>query len=91
MKYLIAYDIKNSKKRKKIADELEGIGYRVNLSVFELDLSKARLKKLLFDLSKHLDPSTDSLRFYRVCANCLENSFELCQKASPFQAQNFVL
>ena len=35
MKYLITYDIEDDKKRKKISDELEAFGYRVNYSVFE--------------------------------------------------------
>lgn len=46
MKYIIAYDIANNKKRKKVANELEGLGYRVNKSVFECELSKTRLAKL---------------------------------------------
>ena len=48
MKYLITYDIENNKRRKKVSDELEAYGYRVNFSVFECELNKTKMNILKF-------------------------------------------
>nr|WP_321319151.1 CRISPR-associated endonuclease Cas2 [uncultured Campylobacter sp.] len=86
MKYIIAYDIANNKKRKKVANELEGLGYRVNKSVFECELSKTRLAKLVKFLHKTAGKS-DSVRLYRICENCLESSFDI-SGAELFEARS---
>jgi len=36
MHYVVAYDITNDKRRKKLSDLLETYGVRVNYSVFEI-------------------------------------------------------
>ncbi|WP_297576542.1 CRISPR-associated endonuclease Cas2 [uncultured Campylobacter sp.] len=78
MKYLITYDIISNKRRKKIADILEGVGKRVNLSVFECELNDTKLKHLKTKLLKQADPKADSIRIYRICENCVKKSFGLC-------------
>ena len=87
MKFVIAYDIQSNKNRKKLSDILEGIGYRVNFSVFECELNEAKLKKLIKSAKSLLNVKTDSLRFYRLCENCVEKSFELCDKKGIFEIQ----
>ena len=87
MKFVIAYDIQNDKNRKKLSDILEGIGYRVNFSVFECEINETKLKKLIKDAKPLLDVKTDSLRFYRLCENCIGKSFELCNKPAIFEMQ----
>jgi len=47
MKYLVTYDMSNDKNRKKLGDIFEEFGFRVNYSVFEIELNKTKLKKLL--------------------------------------------
>ena len=89
MKYIIAYDIANNKKRKKVANELEGLGYRVNKSVFECELSKTRLVKLEKFFRKTAGKS-DSVRLYRICENCLQNSFDI-SSTKPFEPKNFFI
>lgn len=37
MKFIITYDVQNDKRRKKISDELEAFGTRVNYSVHTTD------------------------------------------------------
>jgi len=62
--YVIAYDIPDDKRRKKIADLLEGYGQRVQYSVFELVLSQKKFDELKSRLQKQVKLSEDSLRFY---------------------------
>lgn len=85
MKYLIAYDIKDDKKRKKVSDILEGFGFRVNYSVFECETNKTKLKKMIANIEKYINKKEDSVRFYHICQNCLPKSFELCKNGEVFQ------
>jgi len=84
--YIIAYDISDNKRRKKVSDILEGYGTRVNYSVFEIQLStKAQKKSIEKELLKILNPSKDSLRFYHICKNCIDKSWSLGEENPPFQ------
>ena len=42
MNFIITYDVQNDKRRKKISDELETFGTRVNYSVFECQINKIK-------------------------------------------------
>ncbi len=88
MKYLITYDIKDDKKRKKISDILEGFGVRVNFSVFECEVNRTKLARLKSKIEKHIDKKQDSIRFYHICQNCLGKSYELCEKGEVFEDIN---
>ena len=87
MHYLITYDITNDKRRKRLSDLLDGYGIRVNYSVYEAELSQRKKEQLLYEitLKKLLNKKYDSLRFYHICQNCIEKSFELADRAEPFE------
>jgi len=87
MKYLVAYDISNDKNRKKLGDIFEEFGFRVNYSVFEIELNKTKLNKLLkkVEAKNLLNKKQDSLRFYHICKNCESKSFEVCNKPDIFE------
>ena len=91
MKYLITYDIENNKRRKKVSDELEAYGYRVNFSVFECELNKTKMKKLIQKLEELIDKKKDSLRFYHVCENCVPKSFEVCNREETFEKREYFI
>ena len=91
MKYLITYDIENNKRRKKVSDELEAYGYRVNFSVFECELNQTKFKKLKTKLEELVNKKTDSLRFYHICENCTYKSFELCNREDIFETKEYFL
>ena len=91
MKYLITYDIENNKRRKKVSDELEAYGYRVNFSVFECELNKTKMKNLVKKLEELIDKKKDSLRFYHVCENCVPKSFELCNREETFEKKEYFI
>jgi CRISPR-associated protein Cas2 len=62
--YVVAYDIPDDKRRKKVADLLEGYGKRVQYSVFECLLTQAKYDELRLKLKKRVKLSEDSVRFY---------------------------
>ena len=69
--YLITYDIRCHKRRKKVSDLLEGYGQRVQLSVFECVLPPVKYKELKRRLTPHINCQEDSLRFYPLSAHTL--------------------
>lgn len=62
--YVVAYDIPNDKRRKKVADLLEGYGQRVQYSVFECVLTQTKYDELRRRLKKRIKSAEDSVRFY---------------------------
>lgn len=70
MRFVVAYDISCDKSRKKVADLLQSMLTRVQLSVFEGELPVEPLEKLVRSALPHLDGETDSIRVYHLCASC---------------------
>ncbi len=71
----VTYDITWTKARNKIVKLLESYGFRVQKSVFEIELNESQYKKLKFQLWKILDKAqvyyieqneenNDSVKFY---------------------------
>jgi CRISPR-associated protein Cas2 len=85
MRYVIAYDIVNDKRRKKVSEILEGYGVRVNYSVFEAELSSNELEKIKTELKKIVSKKHDSVRFYHICRNCEKKSFDLTSGGGVFE------
>lgn len=71
MFYTISYDIRDNRRRLRVAKTLKDYGERVQLSVFEADLDEKSLARLKKRLERCLDLTEDSLRFYPLCAACV--------------------
>lgn len=69
--YVVAYDIPDDKRRKKVADLLEGYGKRVQYSVFECVLVQSKYDELRSRLKKRVKLSEDSVRFYPLSRHTL--------------------
>ena len=72
MCYIIAYDISDDRRRTRIHKILSGFGKWTQYSLFECFLSRKELILLKAKLAKHLGDQQDSVRFYPLCANCVE-------------------
>jgi CRISPR-associated protein Cas2 len=70
--YVIAYDIPDDRRRTKVHKILSGFGSWTQYSLFECFLSKKELVQLRAKLAKHLNDTQDSVRFYPMCAACLD-------------------
>lgn len=68
---LLAYDIADDKRRRKVVKELEGSARRVQHSVFETSLPEGQLRRLVRKTAGLLSQEDgDSLLVYRLCAGC---------------------
>ncbi|PID26399.1 MAG: CRISPR-associated endonuclease Cas2 [Candidatus Cloacimonadota bacterium] len=65
-RYIIGYDIKDDKNRRKITKHLEDYGVRWQYSVFECRLSESEKVKLVKILDRITDPKTDSVFFIPI-------------------------
>ncbi|MCP2731140.1 CRISPR-associated endonuclease Cas2 [Limnofasciculus baicalensis] len=70
MYVVVSYDIPEDKRRTKIHSILKSYGQWMQYSVFECDLTDTQYAKLRSRLSKLINPNTDSIRFYSLCACC---------------------
>ena len=71
---IIAYDVAEPKRLRQVAKHLEGVGTRLQYSVFECGPDAWANGKLRQVLCGHLDPSEDGLSSYAQCAACRESS-----------------
>ena len=70
--WMLCYDIADDRVRNRIGQALLDVGERVQESVYECMLTQDALHRLLTTLDPLLDPSSDSLRAYPMCAWCEE-------------------
>ena len=70
--YVIAYDIPDDRRRTKVHKLLTGFGKWTQYSLFECFLTRKQLVLLQSKLDRHLVARQDSVRFYPLCANCLD-------------------
>jgi CRISPR-associated protein Cas2 len=71
MFYAISYDIRDDRRRLKVAKVLQDFGQRVQLSVFEARLEPSELVRLKKRLTGILDQAQDSVRLYPLCGACV--------------------
>ena len=69
---LIVYDISNDKRRTKLHDLLLDYGTPVQYSAFECRLTQKDLAKMKIAIKRIIRPRKDNLRYYYLCANCVD-------------------
>jgi len=72
MCYVVAYDIPDDRRRTKVHQILMGFGKWTQYSLFECFLTRKDLILLQSKLGEYLINAQDSVRFYPLCANCVE-------------------
>jgi len=68
MKVVVAYDITNAKRLKKIADICLGFGIRIQYSIFECRLDQDQFDRLWNQLCSTADPTDDRIIAYPIYA-----------------------
>ncbi|MGR9108435.1 MAG: CRISPR-associated endonuclease Cas2 [Gammaproteobacteria bacterium] len=65
--YVVCYDIRDARRLRRVANEMENFGTRVLKSVFECHLGEADLKTLKEQLLRWIETDHDQVRIYPVC------------------------
>ncbi len=66
MKFLITYDISSPKRWRRVFKTLKNAGLNVQLSCFEVDMSKDEVDRLVIELQKLIDWQDDSIYFFPI-------------------------
>lgn len=74
MMHLIAYDIAEPSRLRKIAKVCELYGVRIEKSVFEADLSEENYQDFWMELMELIDENEDAIIDYRICKNCIKQA-----------------
>ena len=90
MFYAISYDIRDDRRRLRVAKVLKDFGERVQLSVFEARLEARDLERLKQRVLKHLDQENDSLRLYPLCGACVPG-IEILGQGLVTQDDDFII
>jgi len=86
---MIAYDMPDERRRTKVHKILLGYGTWTQYSFFECFLTRKQLRLSRSKLAEHLVARKDSVRFYPLCASCLDK-VETVGGPVPSEAQVFV-
>lgn len=84
---LIIYDIADDKRRTKIAKILEGYGVRVQLSAFEVWISKISMTNMMEKIER-IRKKEDNIRVYNLDKNIGQNKIE--SKADLLRSDVFI-
>ena len=74
MDIIVAYDVINNKRRRKISEEMESIGVRINKSVFLCPDTKWSVDEIA-EMLKKLCTKKDSIFIFPLCKSCAEKSY----------------
>lgn len=71
MLVVAVYDVSDDRRRARIGNILKNYGARVQKSVFECDIEKREFEQLRARIKKVLHDD-DGMRYYLLCADCLQ-------------------
>ena len=89
--YIVAYDISDPRRLKKVATACEDYGVRKQYSVFLCRLSATdfvRLRSRLYDL---IDLAEDQVLFIPICQKCVGTIEAMGRPTEPADARDVVL
>ncbi|MGH9939867.1 MAG: CRISPR-associated endonuclease Cas2 [Blastocatellia bacterium] len=72
MLVLIAYDISNRKRLRRVARLMQSYGVRVQRSVFECRIAPKHFDQLLTEINAAIKHREDRVHIYRICETCQE-------------------
>ena len=89
--YLVAYDICDPKRLRRVARTCEDFGFRRQYSVFLCRLSAHDLVKLKSRLYDIIDLHEDQVLFIPLCNHCAEGMEALGRPVEKFDAKDVVI
>lgn len=90
MDILVAYDVRNNKRRRIIAKELEKVGLRINRSVFVCIDSALSINEM-YRLLEKLSTRKDTIFIFPLCKSCAEKAVFLQYEAKPKRQRKTVI
>lgn len=89
-RYLVAYDIADPKRLRRVAKVCEGYGFRIQFSVFECPLDGLMVQKLLGDLQEQMNLDEDQVLLIRLGPEGSDPNIEISAIGRPYVVQSRV-
>ncbi len=70
MNMIVAYDIADPRRLYKIAKIMEDYGYRVQKSIFEVDIDEIQFRQMKARVEEVLEPKEDGVKYFSLCRRC---------------------
>lgn len=83
-RYLVSYDVCDSRRLRRVARALEGFGVRLQYSVFECALDGTHLAKLKAELDQLLEHDEDQVLFVSLGASANDASLVIEALGRPY-------
>lgn len=71
---VVAYDVRDDRRRVRLVNVLRDYGRRIQYSVFECELTDRRLEALRARIERVIVPAVDRVVFYRLCDGCRDRA-----------------
>ncbi|MGH8548900.1 MAG: CRISPR-associated endonuclease Cas2 [Methylococcales bacterium] len=65
--YVVCYDVRDARRLRRVANDMENFGVRVQKSVFECYLDGDEMTRLKRQVLRWIDPKEDHVRYYPLC------------------------
>jgi CRISPR-associated protein Cas2 len=89
--YLVAYDICDAKRLRKVAHTCEDFGFRRQYSVFLCRLTAVELVRLKSRLYDIIDLAVDQVLFIPLCGRCADGIEALGRPVEKHDARDIVI
>ncbi len=89
--FLVAYDISDPKRLRKVASTCEDFGLRRQFSVFVCRLTPTDVVRLKVKLYEIIDLDADQVIIVPLCAHCSEQIEALGRPTDPADARDVVI
>jgi CRISPR-associated protein Cas2 len=89
--WLVCYDISDPRRLRKVAAACEDYGYRRQLSVFLMRLSKTEVVRLRTRLYEIIDLKEDQVLFIPLCGSCVTRMDAIGRPTEAADAKDVVL
>ena len=91
MLHLVAYDVSDAKRLRKVAEACTDFGVRIEYSVFECDLSEELFSMLWNRISSIIDETEDRIITYKICGSCVPKIRSMGTIARPEKPLLYIL
>ena|SRR5215210_5046271 len=71
---VVAYDVRDRRRLRRVAAMMEQYGARVQRSAFECRLDKERMARLLADIKRVINRRQDKVTVITLCQSCVHHS-----------------
>lgn len=90
MNWIVAYDIADNRRRDQIATLLSHRGWRIQFSVFEVEVSDGEFTELVDDITASMDELVDRVHLFPGCKGSRERVM-LGQATLPSEDRYYIV